>query len=283
MAKKRKEINLMSYLTSRMMADHIMAATPSFFSSSFSIALFVLLIIAHWKIYEMAGEEGFAAIIPYYSSYIRFKIAGKKDLFWFDLACQIALPLVSIIGFTALIATFIGAGGFIGAGIGMVILVIIIATLSIADCVIRIIMNIGIARNFNKSTGFAIGLILLPHIFYPILAFSSSTEYVGGYDDATSSTDKDNNASARSTGNTSNTTSYSTDTDINSYTDAEEATFRDADNDSYEDIEVVENVRYADDEPAETEYTNKDEFSDVFKNAVENSTDDTEHVSGDVE
>ena len=277
----------MRYFTPRMftqgMMSHSILNGSSFFSSSFSIALFVLLIIAYWKIYEMAGEEGFAAIIPYYSSYIRFKIAGKKNLFWFDLACQIALPLISLIGFTALIATFIGSGGFLGAGIGMVILVLIIATISVADYVIRIIMNIGIARNFNKSTGFAVGLILLPHVFYPILAFSSSTEYVGGYGDAPSFTDKDDNSSTSGAGSTSDSTSYNTDTDINSYTDAEEASFRDADDDSYGDIEVVENVRYADEESAETEYTNKDEFSDVFKNAVENSTDDTEHVSGDVE
>jgi hypothetical protein len=34
------------------------------------------------------------------------------------------------------------------------------------------------AKSFGKSEGYTIGLILLPFIFYPILAFGSST-YVG--------------------------------------------------------------------------------------------------------
>ncbi len=37
-----------------------------------------------------------------------------------------------------------------------------------------IMMNIGIANNFGKGAGFAIGLILFPFIFYPILAFGSA-------------------------------------------------------------------------------------------------------------
>lgn len=47
----------------------------------------------------------------------------------------------------------------------------------IANLVVSIIVNIELANRFNRSTGFAVGLILLPIIFLPILAFSSA-EYV---------------------------------------------------------------------------------------------------------
>lgn len=41
-----------------------------------------------------------------------------------------------------------------------------------------ILMSVGLAQNFGKGTGFAIGLILLPLIFLPILAFGDA-QYQG--------------------------------------------------------------------------------------------------------
>ena len=37
-----------------------------------------------------------------------------------------------------------------------------------------------LAKSFGKSEGFTIGLILLPIIFYPILAFDNSAQYIYG-------------------------------------------------------------------------------------------------------
>ena len=39
-----------------------------------SLAIAVLGIIAMWKIFEKAGEPGWAAIIPFYNLYVLFKI-----------------------------------------------------------------------------------------------------------------------------------------------------------------------------------------------------------------
>lgn len=44
----------------------------------------------------------------------------------------------------------------------------------IANIVVAILMNIGLARNFGRSDGFAIGLIFLPYIFQLILGFGDS-------------------------------------------------------------------------------------------------------------
>lgn len=41
-----------------------------------------------------------------------------------------------------------------------------------------IVISLGIAKNFNKSTGFGIGLALLGFIFWPILGFGDA-QYIG--------------------------------------------------------------------------------------------------------
>ncbi|MCZ7556455.1 MAG: DUF5684 domain-containing protein [Bacteroidia bacterium] len=46
------------------------------------------------------------------------------------------------------------------------------------NIVIAILVNIELAKVFGKSTGFAVGLILLPIVFIPILAFGDA-EYEG--------------------------------------------------------------------------------------------------------
>ena len=52
------------------------------FESFINLAVMVLTIVASWIMYAKAGEHGWAAIVPFYSSYVRFRIAGKKKLFW---------------------------------------------------------------------------------------------------------------------------------------------------------------------------------------------------------
>ena len=51
---------------------------------------------------------------------------------------------------------------------------LLLMLIPIVNLVIGIIMYVGVANNFGKGTGFAIGLILLPIIFFPILAFSDA-------------------------------------------------------------------------------------------------------------
>ena len=44
--------------------------------------------------------------------------------------------------------------------------------------IVGVILCIDLAKSFGKDTGFAIGLVLLPIVFFPILAFGDS-RYVG--------------------------------------------------------------------------------------------------------
>jgi hypothetical protein len=55
---------------------------------------------------------------------------------------------------------------------------IILFLIPCVNIVIQILVYIDLAKVFGKSTGFAIGLILLPVVFIPILAFGDA-DYVG--------------------------------------------------------------------------------------------------------
>jgi len=100
------------------------------------IGVIIVTIMGMWRVFEKAGQPGWAAIIPFYNIYILLKIANKPG--WWLLLYFI--PLVNI--------------------------------------VIAIIVMISLARNFEKDAGYALGLIFLPFIFYPILGLGDA-EYVG--------------------------------------------------------------------------------------------------------
>jgi hypothetical protein len=51
---------------------------------------------------------------------------------------------------------------------------LILCFVPIANIIVMILAVLGLARNFGKGGGFAVGLMLLPIIFYPILAFGDA-------------------------------------------------------------------------------------------------------------
>jgi hypothetical protein len=51
---------------------------------------------------------------------------------------------------------------------------ILLMLIPFVNIIFAILMTVGIARNFGKGVGFAIGLILLGFIFYPILAWGDA-------------------------------------------------------------------------------------------------------------
>lgn len=58
-----------------------------------SLVITVIAIIAMWKIFQKAGQPGWAAIIPVYNIYILLKIVGKPT--WWLLL--LFIPLVNIV------------------------------------------------------------------------------------------------------------------------------------------------------------------------------------------
>ena len=51
---------------------------------------------------------------------------------------------------------------------------LILFFIPVVNLVVAIITTVAVARNFGKGTGFAVGMILLPIVFYPMLAFGDA-------------------------------------------------------------------------------------------------------------
>lgn len=97
------------------------------------LAIVILIIVSMWKIYQKAGQHGWASIVPIYNYIVLLEITGKP-IWWILL---FFIPLINII--------------FI------------------------IIVYNELSKSFGQNVGFTLGLIFLPFIFYPMLAFGNYT------------------------------------------------------------------------------------------------------------
>lgn len=59
----------------------------------FQLAIIILVLVANWKVFEKAGQPGWACLVPFYNIYIFLVIAGKPA-WWLVL---LLIPLVNII------------------------------------------------------------------------------------------------------------------------------------------------------------------------------------------
>lgn len=64
-----------------------------FLSILFVLAVAVFSIVIMWRIFEKAGEHGWAAIIPFYQNYVLFKITWGQG--WLFLL--LFLPIINIV------------------------------------------------------------------------------------------------------------------------------------------------------------------------------------------
>lgn len=127
-----------------------------------ALVAWVISIIPMWRLFEKAGQPGWQAIIPVYSSYMLYKISWKPSMFFITLILGIvASILLQLNDYMALVVI----GGII----------------NIAVMVLGIIFNHKISKSFGHGAGFTVGLIFLSLIFLYILAFGSS-EYQGAQD-----------------------------------------------------------------------------------------------------
>ena len=109
------------------------------------------MIIANWKINEKGKQPGWAAIVPIYNQYILCKIVGVNPWWIVIVLCSSVIAGIPVIG------PLVSAA---------------------ASIYFLILLNVSLARSFGKEDSFAIGLILLPIVFYPMIAFGKN-EYVG--------------------------------------------------------------------------------------------------------
>jgi hypothetical protein len=57
------------------------------------LAFTVAIVAGMWKVFEKAGQPGWAALIPFYNMYVATQIAGR-DILWFIL---LLVPCVNIV------------------------------------------------------------------------------------------------------------------------------------------------------------------------------------------
>lgn len=107
------------------------------------IALAVLTIIGQWKVLNKGGQPGWAALIPFYNQVCLCRISGVNP--WWVLIAALGPGLLALIPLL---------GGIAGAVISIYFL---------------ILLNVSVARSFDKTEGYAAGLILLGPIFYFLL------------------------------------------------------------------------------------------------------------------
>jgi len=125
-----------------------------------ALLLGLLTLIATWRIFRKAGTGGWKALIPIYCDYTLIKIAWKKKYFW----VMVVLSLIAMALGTA--AEFLPEYfQYLAIAQGVITLTLI---------VIAIRAEVRLAKAFGKGGGFAVGLIFLPFIFYPILGFGKA-------------------------------------------------------------------------------------------------------------
>lgn len=137
-------------------------------------AVGIFVFVAEWCLLNKAGEGGWKLLIPIYGDYTKHKIAGATGIFWGKFALGVFSGLLDL-----MLGDFVSAEN--ANGLGFVSLLWIIC--GITGIVLNIMYYLRFSKAFGQAGGFAVGLILLPVIFIPIMAFSSSIQYVG-YGDA---------------------------------------------------------------------------------------------------
>ena len=116
------------------------------------LVLLVIALIGYAKIYEKAGEPGWAAFVPVYSTIVLVKIIKKPS--WWIITISVCY-WVSVF-WTASISSLIG----------------------FVSTVFTIWATNLLVHKFGKGVGYTIGMIFLPFIFAPMLGFGDD-QYIG--------------------------------------------------------------------------------------------------------
>ena len=104
-----------------------------------ALLLIALMIVAMWILFKKAGKPGWAAVVPFYDQYTLYEITWGNG--W-----RFLMLLIPIYNIVLAILTYITAWND----------------------------YIRLAKAFGKDEGYAVGLVFLPQVFVPMLAFGSA-------------------------------------------------------------------------------------------------------------
>lgn len=123
------------------------------------LATTILEIVGKWKLLKKAGKKGWEAIIPYYNTWTLVEISGCKWWFFLIIICSSAMSLSFSYNINESANISFDILDFIG---------------SLVNFFAMLCVNYNISKKCNKDMGFAIGLTILPFIFYPILGLGNT-------------------------------------------------------------------------------------------------------------
>lgn len=161
-----------------------------FLSTIVSFFMTIYPVVMTGFLFEKCGERGWKAIVPFYSTYTRFKLAKAKGLgivMMFLMAAGIIAAIAMVWEYYDFMSTLIEAentGRNITSSVdaymsSAIIEIFALFPISMAASIIGLIGSYKLGKQFDQEGGFLIGMMFLPVIFESILAFSSSYRYEG--------------------------------------------------------------------------------------------------------
>jgi hypothetical protein len=142
----------------------MLQAVSAMFGVNFWLVLIVLLgitvffCIVFWKLFKKMGYKGYESLISGHNGYAMIIAAGKQGRYYFLFLIPIVIMNTPV---------FLGTGNLTAISTCSAIGTILLLALYID-------LTLSLMKRFKKGMGFAIGTILLPFIFYPILAFGKA-------------------------------------------------------------------------------------------------------------
>jgi len=124
-----------------------------------------LLIASEWIVLRKAGRPGWAILIPFYGTWVMSEVGGKPG--WWGIIAALDYSF-----------NFNNSGGNNSTGHIPAGLIIVLAAVGVLSFIFNLLISIGMAHNFGKSTTFGFLIGFIPFIGYPILAFGSA-QYMG--------------------------------------------------------------------------------------------------------
>ena len=137
----------------------------------------IFAMIAYWRLMRKMHRPGWFIFIPYAPIIVFYGRCWRLGAFWRYLIANLAVAVSTMV-----VAPYMVAGSpemFTSASNVTILAALVIMLVAYIIILVNFIrLNVHIAHAFGKSAGFAVGLILLPGIFYLILGLSKM-EYIG--------------------------------------------------------------------------------------------------------
>lgn len=137
--------------------------------------LWVLSVIAHWRMFTKAGEKGWKSLIPVYSDYVLFRLSWNTRSFWVWFGAGVVMAVVSMMTTEYVVSA---SGELYSMSTGNIFTSAITFIASLVSLFWSGMLCLRMAVAYGKKPSFGIGLLILPQIFKMIIAFGSA-EYRG--------------------------------------------------------------------------------------------------------